>query len=82
MADFPGAIASLRTVDNLPGITYDATKTKQLFAEDINLMAEEVMAIESTLGVNPEGAYPTVVDRLNAMGGVGGGGLATSWFFM
>jgi hypothetical protein len=60
MADFPASTFTPRTTQNLPGITYDPTKTKIGFAEDYSLPAAEIVAIENTLGHNPQGAYATV----------------------
>jgi len=76
MADYPGSITDPRTVANLPGETYDATKTTRLYAEDINKANDEIVAIETTLGLNPQGDFDTVADRLDA-----GGGSAPSYFF-
>jgi hypothetical protein len=64
MASFPAGIFSPRALVNLPGIVYDVLKTKILFAEDHNRLADEVVAIETTLGENPQGAYATVAARL------------------
>ena len=69
MADFPGAIFTPRTTSNLPGVVYDPTKTKEVFAEDYSKPAAEVVAIETTLGVNPQGAYATVKAWLTALAG-------------
>lgn len=78
MADFPSSVFTPRTTANQPGITYDPTKTKIQFAEDYSLPAAEIEAIESTLGINPQGAYATVrawLDALSAGGSVGVGNL-------
>lgn len=64
MASFPGAIANLRALVNRAGSVYDALKTKVFYAEDHNLLIDEVEAIENTLGINPDGAYTTVALRL------------------
>lgn len=68
MADFPASIFVPRTTANLPGVVYDAAKTTELFAQDYSLPAAEVAAIEATLGINPQGAYDTVADRLDGIG--------------
>lgn len=52
MADFPTSIYDPRVVENVNGVAYDVAKTKTLFAEDINLLADEVVAIEDALGAN------------------------------
>lgn len=69
MADFPDAIYAPRTMANRPGVSYDALKTKVIFAEDFNLDRAEIVAIENTLGTNPEGTYTTVGDRLDGIEG-------------
>lgn len=72
MTTYPGAIDEFRTVENLPGVTYDEDDTKTVFAEDTNNLADAVVAIETTLGTNPEGDFSTVADRLATLGGGGG----------
>ncbi len=67
MADFPSAIFTPRTVANLPGISYEPTEMTTEFAEDYSLPAAEIAAIETTLGVNPQGAYATVRAWLDAL---------------
>lgn len=72
MSNYPGAIDEFRTVQNLPGILYESTDTTTVFAEDTNSHSDAISAIESTLGINPQGDYDTVADRLDASGGGGG----------
>lgn len=60
MATYPDDIFEPRTVENLPGISYDAAEFSTGFAEDYSLPADEIVAIQETLGTNPEGAYATV----------------------
>ena len=64
MADFPDSIFSPRVVENLPGIEYVAEDLKTGFAEDINNPNAEIVAIEETLGTNPEGDFASVKARL------------------
>ncbi len=66
MADYPSAIFTPRVVENVPGQTFDPTKTTRIYAEDENLPNDEIVAIESTLGVNVQGDYDTLVERLDA----------------
>lgn len=73
MADFPTSIFSQRTLTNAPGQTFDPTKTTRLYAEDIQQLGDEVTAIETILGENPQGDYSTVSERI-AAAGTGGGG--------
>ncbi len=80
MADFPASIYDQRALENYPGEVFDATKTRRLYAEDMVQLGDEITAIESTLGLNPQGTYSTVVERLDAGGAGAGGGLAASWF--
>lgn len=46
MSDFPDTIYEPRTLENLPSIEFDAFQTQNLFAEDYNELAQEVVAIE------------------------------------
>lgn len=67
MADYPSAIFVPRTTENEPGYTYDPLKTLVYFAEDYSLPAAEIVAIETTLGLNPQGSYDSVADRLDGL---------------
>ena len=49
MADFPTSIFSPRTKENRTGIVYDPAKSKVVFAEDVSLIDDEVVAIEEFL---------------------------------
>lgn len=64
MADFPGAIAEPRVVENVDGTVYDPEETTRIFAEDVNGANEEIVAIEETLGINPQGSEDTVDERI------------------
>lgn len=65
MADYPDSLFTPRTVENRAGVSYDAAKTKVFYAEDINAATAEIVAIQETLGLNPEGSFTTVGDRLD-----------------
>lgn len=80
MADFPASIFTPRTTENLNGIVYDDTKTKEVFAEDYSLPAAEIVAIETTLGVDPQGSEATVSARIAALESRPTGGMAQPWF--
>lgn len=67
MADFPGSIFTPRTVENLPGLTLDPAETANLFAEDVNLPNDEIVAIEETLGTDPQGSFDTVGEFLASL---------------
>ena len=78
MASYPNDIYSHREMENLPGTTYDPSAKKTLFAEDIGSLSSELAAIETTLGINPQGTYETVAERIGDLGG-GGGGSSGYW---
>lgn len=67
MTNFPGSIYSPREKANKSSVVYDANKKTTVFAEDTIKLDDEVVAIETELGLNPKGAYATVVARLNAL---------------
>lgn len=69
MPDYPDAIYTERTTENLPGIVYDPADTKNLYSEDFQHHAEEIIAIQTILGTNPNGAYATVKAWLEALAG-------------
>lgn len=60
MANFPDSIYSPRTKTNRSGVIYDSAKQTIIFAEDITKEDDEVVAIETELGLNPKGAYASV----------------------
>lgn len=66
-AQFPNAIYSSRVVENLNGLTRDVTDAKNLYAEDYNEAMEEITAIETILGLNPQAGYFTVADYIFAV---------------
>jgi len=68
-ASYPGAIKSFRTMANKTGISYDADKTKIIFAEDFNYEREEIVAIETELGTTPRGSDASVEARLDRIDG-------------
>lgn len=72
MTNYPNAIDTFREVENIRGVTYEAQDTQTLFAEDTNNHSDAIIAIETTLGKNPEGDFDTVADRLDNSGGGGG----------
>lgn len=80
-ASYPASIADLRTIDNRNGVVYDADKKSVFFAEDLNNIIAEIEAIETTLGINPQGSEDDLVARLEAIEGrlddLEGGGFAT-----
>jgi hypothetical protein len=57
-AKYPTQLYTERETENLPGILYDADKKQNLFSEDFQRHAEEIIAIETALGVNM-GNIPT-----------------------
>ena len=53
MATYPGGVYSPRAIENKSGVVYDADKKTVLFADDINNTNNEIVAIETALGINP-----------------------------
>jgi hypothetical protein len=76
MADFPDTIYTERDTENLPGLVFDPTDKKNLYSEDFQRHASEIIAIQTILGTLPSGAYATVREWLEALSAGGGGG---SW---
>jgi len=68
-AEYPSSIYSPRTKENRSGVVYTPAKTTVGYAEDITKLDAEVVAIENTLGQNPQGAYETVLAWLTALAG-------------
>lgn len=64
MANFPTTIFNGRQVANRAGVVYDSGKQQVFYAEDHNLLVDEVEAIETILGINPQGDWTSVADYL------------------
>lgn len=61
---YPDDIFLQRDIENVPGVEFDATKQHQIFAEDYQDLGGEITVIESILGTNPNGDFPTVKEWL------------------
>lgn len=62
---YPSDIYEPRVKANKAGVVYDADKKTVLFVEDVQALDDNVVAIQETLGENPQGGFDTVADRLN-----------------
>lgn len=67
MSSFPSSIFEGRQVADRTGVTYDASKTKVFYAKDHNDLINEIESIEAILGINPQGDFTSVVDRLDGL---------------
>lgn len=67
MANFPNSLPMLREVENDAGVAYDAEQTNVVFAEDVNDIAAEILAIATELGTLPKGGFADVKARLADM---------------
>lgn len=74
MADFPENIYAGRELENADGVVFDADQHTRFFAEDLNSVNDEITAIETVLGENPQGEFDTVSERIAAAAESGGGG--------
>lgn len=78
MTEYPGGIDEFAVATNIPGQTYDPADTTNIYAEDINSIRDAILAIENTVGVDPQGIYATVAEWLaelqEAVDTGGGGG--------
>lgn len=63
---FPTTIYEQRPLENLPGLAYDGTNKKTLFAEDILNLGAEVRAIQQALGVNLENIQSMITSAISA----------------
>lgn len=66
-ANYPAANYSPRIKANYEGVSYDPADTTRVFAEDVQKLDAEVVAVETELGLLPKGAYADVKTRLDAM---------------
>jgi len=58
MSDYPGAIDTFRTIENIPGQTYDPAKQTTVYVEDLEQRSSAILAVENLLGVNMLKVYP------------------------
>lgn len=63
---FPTTIYEQRPLENLPGLSYDGTNKKTLFAEDILNLGAEVRAIQEALGTNLENIQSMITSAISA----------------
>lgn len=67
MTDYPDAVYSPRTKQNKKGLEYDEDKTEIGYVEDITKLDDEIIAIETELGLEPKGDFDDVAARLEAL---------------
>lgn len=67
MSDYPSDYDTFREKENRNQITYDPDKKKVFFVEDIQAVESSIIAVEQTLGINPQGSEESVADRINAL---------------
>lgn len=58
MPQFPSEVFTPREIENRPGVEYDAEKKRILYAEDINKITDELVAIQSALLPEPVNPIP------------------------
>ncbi len=79
MSTYPATTDSFTTKVDGPGEGAD----RRLYATDVNGITSAIVAVETVLGTNPAGAYPTVKERIAAAeAGGGGGGFAHHFLLM
>jgi len=64
MSNYPGSIVSPREKENRYGVVFDSNKKQVIYVEDIQLLDDEVVAIETELGVNVKGEHADLATRL------------------
>ena len=69
MADFPTSIFEQRELDNINGQTYDVDKKTTVYAEDLQALAAEIIAIQNVLGTNMTKQMPVGSVYINATDG-------------
>lgn len=86
MADFPTSVYSPRTKKNKDGVTYDPTKLRSIFAEDITKLDDEVVALETwalalvasmIFSGDQDSGYELFVENINS-GASASAGLSTA----
>jgi len=67
IAKFPAHLYTERETENLNGLIYNSSDKKNLYSEDFQRHASEIIAIETILGINPQGSHDSVVDRFTSL---------------
>lgn len=62
MADFPTSVFDQRTIENKSGVSYDASKSTIVYAEDVTKLGDEVTALENELGEDGNHKIPRLAD--------------------
>jgi hypothetical protein len=78
-AEYPTALMPLRTFENRPGVVYDEDDTHRIYLEDLARWQENIIALETILGLNPQGSFDTVLLRLLDIESQLGGGSVPAW---
>ena len=68
---YPADIYDPRLKENVPAHPFVEAESTTGFAEDLISLDENVVAVEETLGVNPQGAFDTVDERIASKFGPG-----------
>jgi hypothetical protein len=79
MASYPNSIYDPREKEQRSGVVYIPEKKSVIFVEDVKFLDDEVVAIETELGLNPKGSFDDVASRLDALE-LRGGAFATEFF--
>jgi len=67
MASYPSSIYSPRAKENKSGVVYDAAKKTVTFVEDIVNDDNEIVAIETELGLLPKGTSASVLEKIKGL---------------
>jgi len=65
MSNYPSSIDTFRDKENVPGQVFDASKKTRMYVEDMQAIESDLLAIENTLGINPQSDFLDVASRLN-----------------
>jgi len=64
MSAFPSAIFSPRTIENKSGVVYDPLKKTVIYADDFQNLANEIVAIQTALGLWPQQWFTDVAEAV------------------
>ena len=64
---YPDSIYSPRARENWPGATYNVAKKTIFFKEDCDAIENEIVAVETELGLEPKGDDADVAERLDRL---------------
>lgn len=65
---YPDTIDTFREIENLPGLTYDPNDKRTFFTEDLQVLRDALIAIETAIGTDPTPNFENIKAALDWLG--------------